>query len=364
MATVIRGPVFVGRRDFPLQVPSPNNIRSLNETTLTPPVVSLLPQNAGRSIPLQVQQPWLLSLNANTSRGIPKTLQVEIRTLPFQTVPEFPVTQANNKFLNGDTSQGLPQVLRPVTANPQILNSPQTQVAFLLRINANTSAGMPKTLIDDTVFVASIPESLPLIRYPFGVVDTSFGTALVLRNVVAASPVINNPNQLVIRVLRNNPDTSKLSWPIQFGAGVVTGSSSTTNNNDTSAAAGTTTIVGTLARTNNNDTSAASGTTTIVGTSSTTNANDTLAASGTVGGSVSGSSSTTNANDTSAASGTTTIVGTLSTTNANDTSVAAGTTTILGTLARTNNNDTLAATGFPGFPSAVNTRLPLTGAGF
>lgn len=180
-------------------------VSNLLTTTLVAAAIAL-PLSAGRSLPLQQHHPSKAKqLNADTSRGTPKTLIADSRKaqpLPLQHAPQHPGVRGQ---LVPQTTAGSPLALRaPVVAAPPIVPVPSLQVARYAWQPGDTSQDAPRFLLVDPL-ASGVPDFQAPLRYPYGVSDTSWRNVAALD--VVQTPVV--PSLLVsVQLLRTLDDTS------------------------------------------------------------------------------------------------------------------------------------------------------------
>jgi hypothetical protein len=186
MANIFRGPLYVGRREFPPVLSlSAIVVQSLLTSTLAV-AVPAAPPGAHWGTPL-VDARARIAVNANTSAGMPKTLYAD-KQLPVRNpawVP--PGAQPRAGWLPANTSAGTALGLKTVIVPP-----PAGTVAPFLGPQRfwwqppNDSRGTPKTLIFDAQLPVRNPP-IPLVDDWRAVTDTSRGTPVELFPVIAAA---------------------------------------------------------------------------------------------------------------------------------------------------------------------------------
>lgn len=222
MANIFRGPLVVGRRDPPIQ----NNATlivgpSLLATTLAIAAAIPLPLGAAHlGPPTQGHNSAPRNfVNADTSRGTPKTLIADSKTAQFLTPQLAPQLHGRNEFLNADTSRGTPKSLYADATTPA--NNRTASAPAVLRLGADTSQDIPTALFALT--------AAPLVNSPasFGAHwvrrleirgDSSQGTPKAL-TIDGSAPLFNAPYLTTDRI-KPVADTS-LSSPLALVTPVV-----------------------------------------------------------------------------------------------------------------------------------------------
>lgn len=217
MANIFRGPLIVGRRDPPIQNTTLIVGPSLLATTLAIAAAIPLPLGAAHLGSAQTYNPAPRNfVNADTSRGTPKTLIADSKTAQFLTPQLAPQQHGRNEFLNADTSQDTPKTLFSDATTPA--NNRTASAPSILRLGADTTLDTP------TVLLAAIPA--PLVNAPqFQAdrirtipADTSRGTAKAL-TFDSVLPRFNAPHLTTDRI-KPVSDTS-LSSPLALVTPVV-----------------------------------------------------------------------------------------------------------------------------------------------
>jgi hypothetical protein len=228
MATVFRGPLLSGKLErAPLYGLLVIAVPSLLCTTLAPVLAIPLPLSSAKSFPLQAQVRPGLFPNADTSHGTPKTLlppDPRQKFLPLQFAPQ----SKWGLFPNADTSHGTPKTLLPPDPRQRFLAlhlPPQSKPGLYpyqdttqdqpLTLKAppapftiapplvpqlhwwqprDSSAGIPKTLLEELRTAPFVVLQQEAIDRAFGVTDTSRGTPETLFPVaVVANPFPTAP---------------------------------------------------------------------------------------------------------------------------------------------------------------------------
>ena len=214
MADIFRGPILVNRRE-----PSPAHnvvafvVPSLLVTTLAVTALNILPITAAKANYTAPHDTRMLVLNADTSRGMPKTLYADAQ-LPANVKPNYgPNGQPIAQWLPADTSRGTPKTLTadaqlPTFSAPKFapVNVPGNGV-----LPADTTRGQPITLqvVLPPVPIVNVPK-FDAQRFWWQPADTSRGTPKAL-TADAQLPVQNYQHSQPDRV-RPVADTSQSSY--------------------------------------------------------------------------------------------------------------------------------------------------------
>lgn len=216
MATLARAPTLSGRQQ-PRQLTPSRTHANLLTTTLAV-VAATLPFQTSSSFPQQQAAPSKRhSLNADTSRGMPKGLYADAVSPQFN-VPHL--TAQHPGSANPDASAASPLALLSVPVGdppfrPLLALSPSRRKL----LHADTSAGTPKPLYEDTVVaVFDGPHYGPHRHWRLNP-DTAAGAPLALLTVV--QPPLFNPPTLAVDPVRVNPDTSRGTPKTLYGDAVM-----------------------------------------------------------------------------------------------------------------------------------------------
>lgn len=199
MADVFRGPLVVGRRDPPPTTASTLFLTaSLLVTTLA---FAPLPIGA-QSFPQQLQHELhQVSLNADTTRGTPKTLLLDAQR-PVGAVSTLVPDRLH--WLPDDSTNGIPENLRVLVA-PVVVTAhfPPARYPWLL---ADTTQAQPVTLraLPPAPFVVQL--DIEPLRYPWVLPDTSRGGQQLRPD--AQAPVGSAASVVTPDQLRRLVDTS------------------------------------------------------------------------------------------------------------------------------------------------------------
>jgi hypothetical protein len=188
VATIFRGPLFSQQKRNP-ELRSPSTGVNLLTSTLFV-AAAALPFNNAQAFTAPQHPSHTLSVNADTSRGTPKTLFADAARPSFD-APTF-APQHPPRALNQDSSKGIPKTLYADSANP-VSNKPHT-APDRIRPGTDTSKGSTQALLAPV-------GSPPFVPAPFvgpqtvrrNLADTSQSTPVGFFPVAGPTPFLTPP---------------------------------------------------------------------------------------------------------------------------------------------------------------------------
>lgn len=214
MADIARAPTFSRQH----RRPEPSCLNGPNLLTSTLVVVAAaLPFNNSGAFPSQHQRPGhTRSVNADTSRGTPKTLTLDA-TVPFFNPGHIaPQPKARNGFVL-DTSRGVPETLLPTgPVVAPFIPAPTLQVdgRRIVEVRSDVPPNLNTQFAPDQIATAVV-ETLPIYRQPITPANTSYRNIVALDLPALPPPFVNAVHWAPARFWWQ-PDDSSSGTPKNF----------------------------------------------------------------------------------------------------------------------------------------------------